>query len=95
MDLKNMMGGGVLKYIIIGAVASVVPALITKFLPSVSGLLLGVGMIVGGAFLMGKVPIAPQALIVAGGITVLGGFLSGFLNGASSGTTSTSGATFA
>lgn len=94
MDLKNMMGGGTIKYLLIGAVAAVIPTLIQKFLPSVTGIMLGIGMVVGGVFLMGKLPIVPQALIVSGGVTLLGGFLGGFLGGTTTTTATSTGASF-
>jgi len=87
VDLGNMLGSSTLKYLLIGGVAIVVPTLLSKFL-GLSGMFLGLGLIVGGVFLMGKLPIVPQAMIVGGGITLLGPMISGLVSGVTSGSSS-------
>ena len=93
MDLKNILGGGVIKYLLIGAISVIIPGLISKFIPQLAGNMLAIALIVIGVFAMGKIPFVPQAMIVAGGVLILGPLLSGLIGSASSAATS-SGATF-
>ena len=94
MDLQSVIGSNTIKYLLIGAVAAVTPALISKFLPGMSGLLLAGALVLGGVFLMGKVPIIPQALIAGAGIMFLAPMISGLIGGITGGAVESNGATF-
>ena len=92
--ISSVTGGSTIKYLAIGAIAAIIPGIVTNFLPGFSGILLAGIMVVGGVMLMGKVPVLPQALIVGAGITFLSPIISGFLGGITSSAGSGSGATF-
>jgi hypothetical protein len=83
LNIGSVIGGNTIKYLLIGAVAVVVPTLVSSFL-KINGWILALGLVVGGVMLMGKVPVLPQALIAGAGILILSPMISSALSGVTS-----------
>jgi hypothetical protein len=67
--------GKVVKYLVYGAIAAVAPGLVSKFLPGLSGMMLGFALLAGSLVLAKmNIPYAAPALGIAGGMVLVGGF---------------------
>lgn len=79
--MKLNFGGSIIKYIIIGAVATILPAILSKFIPVSNSLMLGAALGIGGMVLMGKIPYIPQAMMVSAGTILLAPMLGQLVGG--------------
>lgn len=79
-------GGGLVKYLVIGIVAAILPSILTKYIPGMSGLTgatLSIALIVAGVLIMKylKVPYLGQGLIIGGAISLANQYIVPLLGG--------------
>lgn len=82
------MFGKVIKYLALGGLAAIIPGVVANFLPGMSNLVLGFGLMIAAGFAVGfKIPFLAPALGIAGGAMVAGPFIGGLVGNITGGST--------
>ena len=93
VSVQTFVGGGVIKYLLVGAISVVLPTFLSRFMPSgLQGGMMGAAvLVILGVMLRGKVPSwISGGMIAAAGIAVIAPIFSGVLGGATATATDTS-----